>query len=282
MKQVSAKSEIIRQYLLSYQEIAIIKFTLWNYNKKIDKVFSGNEEVKKILKNELENYINNVKIELKVLSFLLSNERKLYLTDIYNLLDIFDKNYEERFTYLQELIANLQTALDMEYIYKFYLPRNKPKYLNEQDYEGYITYAKGFNLKRIKEFLVAEEIYDENTLDEVLKNAKILDINVKENIDMFGIFDKGLIIPLVKDDLSSLIAIHELVHQALVSNKEKLNDDEISLGEELPIFYEDVFKKQNGYVNEPIREDGIILEMLEDYKEEGFEEQVNKLKKLKR
>ena len=282
MKQINAKPEIIRQYLLSYQEIAMVKFTHWNYNQKIDKVFDSNENMKKLLQTELENYLQNVKIEMLVLKFVLKNEKKLYLTDIYSLLDIFDKNYEIRFEYLQELINNLQTALDMEYSYRFYSPRKNIKYLDEKDYEDYINYVKGFNINRVKEFLVSEEIYEESDLEETLKKIKFLNVSPKDNLDFFGLFENGLVIPKVNDDFSCIVAIHELVHQALVNNKEELQDDEIVFGEELPRFYEGVFIKQNDYVNLEIKMNNNVLEMLKDYKEENFEEQINKLKKLKR
>lgn len=282
MKQINAKPEIIRQYLLSYQEIAMVKFTHWNYNQKIDKVFDNNENMKKLLQTELGNYLQNVKIEMQVLKFVLKNEKKLYLTDIYSLLDIFDKNYEARFEYLQELINNLQTALDMEYSYRFYSPRKNIKYLDEKDYEDYINYVKGFNINRVKEFLVSEEIYEESDLEETLKKIKFLNVSPKDNLDFFGLFENGLVIPKVNDDFSCIVAIHELVHQALVNNKEELQDDEIVFGEELPRFYEGVFIKQNDYVNLEIKMNNNVLEMLNDYKEENFKEQINKLKKLKR
>lgn len=282
MKQINAKPEIIRQYLLSYQEIAMVKFTHWNYNQKIDKVFDNNENMKKLLQTELGNYLQNVKIEMQVLKFVLKNEKKLYLTDIYSLLDIFDKNYEARFEYLQELINNLQTALDMEYSYRFYSPRKNIKYLDEKDYEDYINYVKGFNINRVKEFLVSEEIYEESDLEDTLKKIKLLNVSPKDNLDFFGLFENGLVIPKVNDDFSCIVAIHELVHQALVNNKEELQDDEIVFGEELPRFYEGVFIKQNDYVNLEIKMNNNVLEMLKDYKEENFEEQINKLKKLKR
>lgn len=282
MKQINAKPEIIRQYLLSYQEIAMVKFTHWNYNQKIDKVFDNNKNMKKLLQTELENYLQNVKIEMQVLKFVFKNEKKLYLTDIYSLLDIFDKNYEVRFEYLQELINNLQTALDMEYSYRFYSPRKNIKYLDEKDYEDYINYVKGFNINRVKEFLVSEEIYEESDLEDTLKKIKLLNVSPKDNLDFFGLFENGLVIPKVNDDFSCIVAIHELVHQALVNNKEKLQDDEIVFGEELPRFYEGVFIKQNDYVNLEIKMNNNVLEMLKDYKEENFEEQINKLKKLKR
>lgn len=282
MKQINAKPEIIRQYLLSYQEIAMVKFTHWNYNQKIDKVFDNNENMKKLLQTELGNYLQNVKIEMQVLKFVLKNEKKLYLTDIYSLLDIFDKNYEVRFEYLQELINNLQTALDMEYSYRFYSPRKNIKYLDEKDYEDYINYVKGFNINRVKEFLVSEEIYEKSDLEETLKKIKFLNVSPKDNLDFFGLFENGLVIPKVNDDFSCIVAIHELVHQALVNNKEELQDDEIVFGEELPRFYEGVFIKQNDYVNLEIKMNNNVLEMLNDYKEENFKEQINKLKKLKR
>ena len=65
--------------------------------------------------------------------------------------------------------------------------------------------------------MIDEEIYDEHGLDETLQKTKILDVDAKENIEMFGVYDKGVIIPKSKDALSCLISIHELVYQALLN-----------------------------------------------------------------
>lgn len=280
MKQLNTKPEIINQYLLLYFEIISIKLTYLSYKKNIQNVFGNNERIFNTLKKEMDEYLNAINVELEILKFMLKNEKKLYVSDIYNVLNKFNENYKERYFYMENLYGNLQTALEMEFEYKFYAPRYKPKYLIKEDISSYITYLKGFNIDRIKEFLINEQIYDEQSLDKVLENTKILDVDAKENIDMFGVCDKGVIIPKIKDSLSSLINIHELVHQALL-NKKDILDEEIVFCEDLPKFYELLFKSFNIYINEECNESEIALELLENYNEEIFEEQINKLNKIK-
>ena len=137
----------------------------------------------------------------------------------------------------------MQTTLNMEFLYKFYSPRKNTKNLDEKDYEDYINYVKGLNINRVKEFLISEEIYEESNLEEILKKVKLLNVNPKDNLDFFGLFENGLIIPKIKDDFSCIVAIHELVHQALVNKEEELHGYE-EWGKELPRFYEGLFIKK--------------------------------------
>ena len=280
LEKFSTKPDIINQYLLLIFEIITVKLTYLNYKRKVENVFGNNERILNILKKETDEYLESLYNEIKVLKFMYKNEKKLYTSNIYKVRNDFDKKYEKRYFYLESLYANLQTALEMKWDSKFYVPRNKPKYLNEEDVEKYITYIKGFNFDIVKEFLIDEEIYDEQGLEETLQKTKILNVDAKENIEMFGIYDKGVIIPKAKDALSCLISVHELVHQALLTKKDEL-EDEITFGEDLPKFYELLFKARNTYITEECNESSVALELFEDYNEESFEEQINKLSRLK-
>ena len=280
MEQFNTKPDIINQYLLLRFEIITVKLTYLNYKRKVENVFENNERILNTLKKETDEYLESLYNEIKILKFMYKNEKKLYTSNIYKVINEFSEKYKGRYFYLESLYANLQTALEMEWDSKFYVPRNKPKYLNEEDVEKYITYIKGFNFDIVKEFLIDEEIYDEHGLEETLQKTKILDVDDKENIEMFGVYDKGVIIPKAIDSLSCLISVHELVHQALLTKKDEL-EDEITFGKDLPKFYELLFKARNSYITEECNESNVALELFEDYNEESFEEQINKLSRLK-
>ena len=91
----------------------------------------------------------------------------------------------------------------------------------------------------------------------------------------------SVIIPKSKDALSCLISIHELVYQALLNKKDEV-EDEITFGEDLPKFYELLFKARNTYITEECNESNVALELFEDYNEESFEEQINKLDRIRK
>lgn len=280
MEQFNTKPDIINQYFLLKFEIITVKLTYSNYKRKVRNVFGNNEKILNTLEKEMDEYLEDLHNEVKILKFMYENEKKLYTSNIYKIINGFSEKYKERYFYLESLYGNLQTALDMEYEYRFYVPRNKPKYLIEDDIKKYITYLKVFNFDIVKEFLVDEEIYNEQDLEQVLRKVKILNVEAKENIDMFGIYDNVIIVPVVKDSISTLINVHELVHEALLNKKDEL-DDEIVLGEDLPKFYELLFKSRNTYINEECNENKTALELFEDYNEENFEEQISKLIRIK-
>lgn len=281
MTSYNTKPEIIDLYLGTFFDMISLKWCFWNYRRKIENTFKDSEGIITTLQNEVDKYLQNCKIELRVLKFMLKNEKKLYLNDIYDVLEMFDKNYEERYMFMQELIDNLQIALDLEFIYRFYMPKNKPKVLSEVDYGRYISYVKGFNINRVKNFLIDEGVYDEDTFDDALKHTKFLKVDAKDNLDMFGLFDKGLLIADVKDELSTLVAIHVFIHQALLNKRKDIADDDVSLGEEMSKFYEGLFKQESYFVDIELCFSDSVLEMLKDYKDEKFDDQIKKLKSIK-
>ncbi len=281
MSSYNTKPEIIDLYLGTLFDMISLKWCFWNYRRKIENTFKDSEGIITTLQNEVDKYLQNCKVELRVLKFMLKNEKKLYLNDIYDVLEMFDKNYEERYMFMQELIDNLQVALDLEFIYRFYMPKNKPKVLSEDDYGRYISYVKGFSINRVKNFLIDEGVYDEDTFDDALKHTKFLKVDAKDNLEMFGLFDKGLLIANVNDELSTLVAIHVFIHQALLNKRKDIADDDVSLGEEMSKFYEGLFKQESYFVDVELCFSDSVLEMLKDYKDEKFDDQIKKLKNIK-
>lgn len=281
MIQLNVLLEIIKQYKLTYLERFLTKITYHSYLNKIKNAFENHDKMDSLLTKEIDNYLQNSYCELELLNFIMKNRKKIWFTDIYRTLDKFDKNYEERYMYLEDVFCNLQTAIDMKLDYKFYAPQKKPKYLSEDLIKEYITYLKGFNKDRVGEFLIVEKVLDKDEYLNILKNAKILNIDVCGNEDLFGLFDGGLVVPRINDGISTLINIHEIVHMILLKNTDLIADKEISNGEDLPIFYELLFKESNDFIMDNLHFSKMSLTLFENYQGEPFEEQVKKLKQIK-
>lgn len=278
---VNTYKDILEEYVYFIEDMITIGITYWllNYQSKI--VFEDNDSLREIFRNEIKKYVSSYLKEIKIYNFLLKNERKLYAEDIYRILDDFVDEYEIKCNYLEEIFTSLETAIGMELEHRFYIPSKKPKYLTDEDIIRYKKIAVGYSYERIIEFLLEEEIYELDTIDEQKREIKQIDVDPLENMELFGLFDNGhVLIPKVKDELSTLIGIHELVHKSLVLNKELIGNDSIVYGEDLPIFYELLFQNANAFSKEKIHTTDIALELLRTYKEEPFMEQVEKAKKL--
>lgn len=279
--QENISREIIEEYKFFIEDYFEILSTYYLLSLQSKMVFKDNNKMREILKNEVMEYINGYKKELKIYKFLLKNEKKLYINDIYRVLNDLTCKYEEKRSYTEEVFENFETAIGTELAYKFYLPRNKPKYTTDEDIEKYKIYAMGYNIERVKDFLVEETVYEENILNNEMKKVKEMDVDINSNIDMFGVFENGKILtPKIKDELSTLVSIHELVHNSLILNKDKINNNDIVYGDDLPIFYELLFQSTNDFSKIEIHKTDIALKLLESYEEEPFNIQIEKVKKL--
>jgi len=279
--QQSTYKDILEQYKFFIMDYIYVSSTYHMLNLESKIVFKDNKRITEILEKEVQEYINSYKKELKIYNFLLKKERKLYTEDIYGTIDNLIEEYKIKHKYIEELFEKLETAIGTELEYKFYLPKNKPKYITDEDVEKYKIYAMGYNKERIEDFLKDEVVYEEKILDEEMKKIKELDINAYNNMDMFGIFDNGkILVPKVKDELTALISIHELVHNSLILNKDKINNDFIAYGEDIPIFYELLFQSTNDFSKIEIHKTDIALKLLESYQGEPFDIQIKKVKEL--
>lgn len=271
--------DILEQYKYTLGDYIYILKTYLVNNIDGKLIFKDNEKINNLLKEEVTNYLNSCKNECKIYNFLLKNERRLYEDDIYGLLNILIDEFKEKNRYIEELFDNFDTALSMNLDYKFYAPRNKPNYIKDYDIEKYKSYAKGYNIERIYDFLEEYEVCDQNFIDK--SDIKTINVDAKENIDIFGVYQNNkIIIPIIKDELSTLITIHELIHLILLKNKEIIKDEKIIHGEDIPIFYELLFQETNYFSEEKIHTTEIANELLKTYNGEPLEKQIEKVKKM--
>ncbi len=184
---------------------------------------------------------------------------------------------ENKYTFIDNLIDNLDVSCDLQLEDKFYVPRKEFKYV---DSKRFINIAKGFSMDSVKDFLLNESIYDEELLDSTLKKVKYFNLVGGETKYIAGVFEKGIVLPRVRDDLTTLIAIHELVHYSILDKKYIIGDNNIVYSEILPRFYENLYASQNEFIKDTIHKDEYTDILLNDYHEEPMMVQVEKVRRL--
>jgi hypothetical protein len=270
--------EIISYYLSILEEMGLVSINALKANIKRIYSFSDDTRVKDIFYDELKEYFESTKIERDVCKFLLLNNRKLILNDIINTINRLDYEGEKKYTYIDSLINTLDISCDLDRSDKFYIPKNKPKYI--KNINTYLNIAKGFSMDSVKDFLIDEEVYDDESFNETLSKIKYFNLVGGDTKYIAGIFDKGIVIPRVKDDLTTLIAIHELVHNSVLMNKDEINDNRVTYSEILPRFYENLYASNNCFIKEVIHKDEYTDKLLNDYKHEPMLEQAEKVRRL--
>ena len=277
--QVDCKAEILYSYKELLGEAFYTLIDSNEGNKWRKRCFKDDERIKKIFFDELILYFNCVKYQCKVLNFLFKNEKKLNYNCISRTLDLLEKYGNDNFEHIDSMLAMLKTACQMEADYKYYVPRKKFVYLNNDNYSYFIRLASGFDIQSIKDFFIEHDVFNLEEFNNVYNKAKILPIDC-EDTTFIGDFDGGYTLPKVLNDKTALVCVHELVHQALKYNKQYINKDEIVYGEELPIFYEMLYKTYNGLINCDTNYNEISEKLLNTYDSEPFMEQVKKLEKI--
>lgn len=225
-------------------------------------MFPKNVRIKQELKNELLLYLNSIKFQKNLIRFIFIHSKDLKINDVKRSLKLLDKYAEKIFYHFDSVLANLKLACDMEFADKFYIPRKKFDYIDETNYNLFLNEAKGISLSAVKEFLINEKVFNEEELDNVLKDF--------------------IVIPNIVDGKTTLININKLVYKSLLMHKDFISDD-IVYGEEIPKFYESLYQKNNVFINEEISiEDSQYLDsLIYFYNYEPMSEQIKKLSKYK-
>ena len=277
MENRSTYKEIIRQIFLTYNEILQMKYHLFVCSLKSKRAFSDYEEMNMKMGIEVSKCLQSITIELKVLYFIFLNEKNLFATDIYEILDRLDENYEERFLFLEEIFGSIQEAIDMDLAYRFYIPKKKPKFLTNGDLQKYLNYVKGFNAHRLEDFILKEGIFDKETLLEILNQSVVLNVNASQFMDVFEIEESSqrLILPTIKNQLSFSINLHLFIKKALSMHQESSKSVENTLFS----FYDKLLVKYNVFMQEFSKNTEEVNYLLENYNGEKFVEQLNKLKR---
>ena len=196
---------------------------------------------------------------------------------IYHTLNRLDSLAESKYNYIDSIIDLLDISCDLELPEKFYIPKKNFRYMNEEEL---INIAKGFTMNSVKDFLITERVYNNTSFNNALESVKYFNLVGGKTKYIAGVFEKGIVLPRVRDDLTTLIAIHELVHNSILMNKESINDKNIVYSEILPRFYENLYACKNQFIKETIHKDEYTDILLNDYHEEPMMVQVEKVRRL--
>ena len=277
--EVNYKKYIKDEYRALLEEAFSILSDSYRVNSMRKKTFPQNEKIKKEFLNELNLYLKCIMYQRKVCKFMYKNEKELNCTCIDRGIDLLEEYGEANFRHMDYMIGMLKTACEMEADYKFYIPRKKFKYVDENVYQKFIKLLCGYDIQNVKDFLINCDIMNLEEYDIIYGSAKVLPISCADNT-FIDDFEGGFSIPKVVDDKTALVCLHELVHQSLKFNKQYINNDKIVYGEELPIFYEMLYKAYNGFIKCNTNQNVISEQLLYSYDSEPFMDQVRKLEKL--
>ena len=181
--------------------------------------------------------------------------------------------YQDSFDYTMD--KSLE-ASDLGLAYKF--ERGKKTYgkFDDKALEHLMNIAKGYDIRSIENFLVANEMY---TYD-YLRSGRIKELDTELQDQYFGVYDGGVVIPKVRDDKSAIIAIHYLVHNALFMNRDNIRNNKVVYSDEVPTFYEMLYKSNNGFIRCKTHESDVAKRLIRNYQNEPFMDIVKKVKKM--
>ncbi len=246
------------------------------------------KEMSSILTSEVKEYMKNLKNEFNICNYVLRHHSKINTSDMYYVFELLDKEYEIKYQHINDVFENFSTALSFESKDRFYLPRKRYNDLTEKEVTLYKEYLKGFNSESLKDFMTNEEkIYSNELFDETIQKSKVYDVYVQDFIDIFavliresnnGILKTMPILPRVKDEKSFLINVHELTHNALLVREDIDKNNDLVYQEDLSIFYELLYKSRNSFVKSNLHTSDLSNRLLNEYKNEPFLEQVEKVK----
>ena len=258
-----------------------IHLSIYYYLEYLKSYKNVSSEKRILLKKEFNKYKESYKEYKKVLNFLLFNERKIFFEDGLSTLEIMDQIFTDVIDYIFRLIEMFETSRVLNLDYKFYIPSKQPRYILNYDRIDYINYAKGFNEDRVCYFLNDNQVYDMNLYNAVMDEAKLIhcsedDYNAYARVDHNG----QITMPYIKDEISTLVGIKQLIKKKLIIDKDTINDDRIIRGEYLPRLYELLFIDYNSFCKHKIHMDNVTKKLYEDYDNEPYNIQIDKLKRI--
>ncbi len=246
--------EQYRQLLEEYIRISA------RYNAlKFKNHFSLNDlNMNDTIKRAFTIYASTTEEELKLYNFILQNISKIKLDNLYHTLNLLNRDSASKTAYIEKALDDFSKALNQRGKGYFYISLQGVELLISTKAREQQQFLKGFNLDSVKSFLVSEQVYTESSINETLEQTKK--------------YTK------VIDEKSSLIAIKELVHNVRPMNPEVSSNSLVVLHEDLAIFYELLYQKQNPFSNLKIHRTKLSMKLLQEYKSEPFLEQVEKIK----
>lgn len=276
--------QLLEEYKLFLEENLItgLEF-LYFYNKSYLR-FKDIDLLNKLL-GEIKKYYESSYLEFKLFNHLLFNISKYEEENIYSVLSSLYNIQYEKIIYIEKMFDQLSLAIDMDFKDKFYAPKDKPLFVDQEITTDLKKGLLGFNRHNIYDFLLEEEVIgvdDVENIDSKIREFRLNNSNYSDafvKVDNFGNKTKirEIYVPKTIDELSMLINVYQLSKVGIFNNYELLQGFDL-LNNDIPKFYEALFKLKSDYDYINIKHTDISLKMIEDYKDEPFLEQIEKYK----
>ncbi len=258
---ILTKENITRKLFEQYRQLLeeYIRISTRYNALKFKNHFSLNDiNMNDTIKRAFTIYASTTEEELKLYNFILQNISKIKSDNLYYTLSLLNKNSTSKTAFIEKSLDDFSKALNQGGKEYFYISLQGVELLTSTKAREQQQCLKGFNLDSVKSFLVSEQVYTESSINETLEQTKK--------------YTK------VIDEKSSLIAIKELVHNVRPTNPEPSSNSLVVSHEDLAIFYELLYQKQNPFSNLKIHRTKLSMKLLQEYKSEPFLEQVEKIK----
>ena len=235
------------------------------------------EPVKKYFKSSLN--------EFKIYNYILFNSWRYDEDNLFSVMDMLFQIQEAKDEYIEGVFDRLSFSLDMEDMEKFFISGKEPEFVNKEKIKEFKLAMLGYSRYNIYDFLIEEKVLtaeDVWVLDDLIHEFKLDDENfdkscVKLSNRISGLKIKEIWVPKTLNDFAMLINVHELVRASVVGVSDKLSGYNV-LNNDIPIFYEGVFKLKSDLIEKDIKHTSLSKKMLDEYKEEPFLEQIEKYK----
>ncbi len=258
---ILTKENITRKLFEQYRQLLeeYIRISTRYNALKFKNHFSLNDiNMNDTIKRAFTIYASTTEEELKLYNFILQNISKIKSDNLYYTLSLLNRDSASKTAFIEKALDDFSKALNQRGKEYFYISLQGVELLTSTKAREQQQFLKGFNLDSVKSFLVSEQVYTESSINETLEQTKK--------------YTK------VIDEKSSLIAIKELVHNVRPTNPEPSSNSLVVSHEDLAIFYELLYQKQNPFSNLKIHRTKLSMKLLQEYKSEPFLEQVEKIK----
>lgn len=245
-------------------------------------VFDDPEILKRILSAVKKYYKSSVN-ELKIYNYILFNSWKYDEDDLYSVLDMLYQLQYDKDVHIEKIFDQLSLSLDMNLKDKFYLPKDDPDYVDKNRIEDFKLAMLGYSRHNIFDFLIDEKMLtadDVCFLRELIHEFELNDNNfdiscVRVSDKRFEQKVKEIWVPKTTNDFAMIINVHELTHAGVVGVSDMLVGYDV-LNNDIPRFYEGVFKMKDDLIKREIEHTPLSKKLLDEYKEEPFLEQIEK------
>jgi len=240
-------------------------------------IFKFSEPVKKYFKSSLN--------ELKLYNYILFNSHKYDKEKLTLSMDLLCQLQCDMDIYIEEIFDKLSFSLDMNDKDRFYLPKHEPCFIDDEVINELKLAMLGYSRQAIFDFLIEEKMlsaddvwYLNDLINEFELDNKNYDKSyVRVSSKIYEPKIKEILVPKTVNDFSMLINVHELTHAGVVSVSDNLIGYDV-LNNDIPRFYEGVFKMKDDLIKKDIEHTILSKKLLDEYKDEPFLEQIEKYK----